>query len=232
MNHGHQKSAETLTLRLNSLHRLDVWFPLVLEESGDPGVLYIWDAVSLHLADLKGIVTAHDWWIYPIGKTRRWDQIVVRWGLARTPLLETHHDKKWINFHGESKNDISPFSRGVSNTRLPSMFTIPSPKHTQGFSFTLKKKSPSTGDISSQNRTRMHDELDRESTRTPIATTESTPTSTSLVSGDERSETKVSIFDERTLSAVLSGSLILSHEDKKRLDELLLSQAIAVKGGQ
>ena len=35
MNHGHKKSADALVLRLNSLNRLDVWFPLVLEELGD-----------------------------------------------------------------------------------------------------------------------------------------------------------------------------------------------------
>ena len=96
MDHGHKKSAQALKIRLDSLNQLDVWFPLILEESGDPAWLYIWDAISILLDDFKGIVTAHDLWIYPIGKSRRWDRIFDRWDLTVDPLTETHSDKKWI----------------------------------------------------------------------------------------------------------------------------------------
>lgn len=234
MNHGHKKSADALVLRLNSLNRLDVWFPLVLEELGDPNVLYIWNAISVHLADFSGIVTAHDLWIYPNGKPRRWDIVISRWRLEVTPLTESHRDKKWINFHGESKNDISQFSRGVSNARLPSMFTLPSQKNPQGFSFAKSHNLTPACDIGGQKkRSRMHAELDLESTKTPMTPIESTPQSTlaaAAVSGHERSETVLSIFNKSTLSALLSGSLVLSYDDKKCLEQVLLSQAIPVKG--
>jgi hypothetical protein len=72
MNYDSKTNKNILLSRFKSLETSAAWYPLTFEKEwydGHPGVVPLWDMISLSMEDFKGIVTKQHLWYSP-GK--RW----------------------------------------------------------------------------------------------------------------------------------------------------------------
>ena len=117
MNYESKRNKNILLSRLKSLEIFAAWYPLTLSKpwyDDHPGVIPIWDMISLSKDDFKGIASKHNLWI---SRGKKWEDIIPEWGLAFF-LTEKHNGANWVNFHRNAKDiPIAPFCKGDSSLR-------------------------------------------------------------------------------------------------------------------
>ena len=122
--------------RFKRLETSGAWYPLTLSKEwydGHPGVVPLWDMISLSKEDFKGILTTQNLWSK---KGIKWDSIIPAWGFAYF-LIEKHNGTNWVCFHRNAKDfPIAPFCKGEASLR-PTIgeFLFPTAAHPNGFSF-------------------------------------------------------------------------------------------------
>ena len=138
MNYESKKNKNILLSRFKSLENFAAWYPLTLVNEwydGHPGVVPLWDMISLSKEDFKGIVTTQNLWII---KGMKWEKVLPAWGFAYF-LTEKHNGTNWVCFHKDAKDiPIAPFCKGNSGLRpIIGSFLFPSAAQPNGFLFKI-----------------------------------------------------------------------------------------------